>query len=142
MNLFEEYDVREFNLRCEFVEKFVKYISGRQSYYKWMIFFHDGNRRCDGVDDVYYHVLVWFKKLSPDGKTQYFSNIPLMQWVRRTYRTNGHITYPNVLCFGDIELRIDRLMSNGDIYLQNMSFPHPLIYNMLSNVNYMNEYGQ
>ena len=126
------FDVREFDLRNEYLEKFVKYLEGRHSFYHWVILFHDKNGSCAGVcGDLYYHVIVWFKQYSQNGKKQYFSNIPLMQWVRRMYRSNGNMVYPNVLCYGDIELRIDRLISSGHIYLSNMSFPHPSVYDIL-----------
>ena len=129
-----DYDVREFDLRYELIESFLKYLNFRRGSLRWVILFHDKGQRCDSNynHDIYYHVIVWFHTHSDTGKKRYFSNLPLMQWIRRTYRSHGWMEYPNVLCFGNIGLRIDQLLSMRHIYMKHMSFPHFSVDDILS----------
>ena len=130
MDLFDVFDAREINLRSELIESFVKYVNSRRNILYWVILYHDGGQTCKGNMNnhiSYYHVIIWFRTHSRTGRKQYFSNLPVMQWLRRTYKHNNYFEFPNVLCFSNMGLRIDQLLSNGHIYIRHLSFPHPSV---------------
>ena len=138
----KEYDVHEFDLNFSLVDHVIDYLHMRSSMYKWAIFLHDQHHECNiyksdlSNPGRYYPVIVWFKTLGNDGSKQYFSNIPLMQWLRRLYRNNGLMIYPSVFNMFDIEVHLDRLISTNHAYLNNVSNPHEVVcllakYNLL-----------
>lgn len=134
MDLFDLFDVREINLRSCMIENFVKYVNMRRSVLHWLILYHDNNQKCKGnVNDgsSYYHVIIWFHTHSASGRKQYFSNLPVMQWLRRTYKRFNYFDFPNVLCFSNIGLRIDQLLSDGHIVIRHLSFPHSSVDDIL-----------
>ena len=137
----KEYDVREFNLNFSLVDHLIKYLHTRVNIYKWVIFLHDDHHDCNIYDaDLsnpgrYYHVIVWFRVRARDGSKQYFSNIPLMQWLRRLYRNNGILMYPSVFNMFDIEVRLDRLITSNHAYLNNVSNPHEEVVGLLAKYN-------
>ena len=126
----KEYDVHEFNLNFALVDHLIEYLQTRMNLYKWVIFLHDHHHDCNIFEaDLsqpmrYYHVIVWFRRRGRDGSKQYFSNIPLMQWVRRLYRNCGLSLYPSVFDMFDIEVRLKRLIITNHAYLNNVSNPH------------------
>ena len=71
----------------------------------------------------YYHVIVWFKTTNRAGRRQYFSNIPLMQWLRRLYREMGFSVYPIVTEMLNPQIRVSHLISTKHKYIANASNP-------------------
>ena len=127
MSFYDNFDVREVNLRSELIDDFFKYVNTRREVLRWVILYHDGGQKCQGSVHTavsYYHVIVWFHTYSRTGRIQYFSNLPVMQWLRRTYKRHNIYEFPSVLCFSNMGLRIDHLLSDGHIYIKHLSFPH------------------
>ena len=131
-----EWDVREINVNYTLIDQVIEYLFARCTVYKWVIFLHDQPEECNVIDlshpnERYYHVIVWFKTMNRAGRKQYFSNIPLMQWLRRLYREMGISIYPTVTEMMDPEIRISHLISTRHKYISNASNPDFAVVNLL-----------
>ena len=86
-----EWDVREIDVKPSCLNDILYYLKNRLLKYYWMLLFHDGSVECDIIDETvpklqYYHLFVWYPKTCVGTKKkQYFSNLPVMQYVRRIY---------------------------------------------------------
>ena len=99
--------------------------------YYWALFYHDGSVECEIVDEFseklqYYHMFVWYiKEPKVSKKKSYFSNLPLMQYIRRIYLSQGEIAYPTVFETEDVISRLVSLLNSKHRFIKESShIPH------------------
>ena len=123
-----EWNCRELDIKEQRLEQILKYLNNRCMVYYWALLYHDGSVDCEIVSDSgekyqYYHMFVWYKNdpnLSSLRKL-YFSNLPFMQYVRRTYLLKGEIAYPTVLHFLDVISRMVSLINSKHCFMKESS---------------------
>lgn len=132
-----EYQCREFDLEHLLLDEFVYYMKKHSLMYYWMIFVHDKNQEdCNVfyedpqsgklVKQLYYHVLVWFHPIKQKtGEKLYFSNTPLMQFIRRIYRSNNYLVYPRVYEIEDCQIHLEKMFRSKHPYLDEVSANPP-----------------
>ena len=133
-----EWDVREIDVKYTLIDQVIEYLFARCTMYKWVIFLHDQPGDCEIIYNSanrpksYYHVIVWFRTTNKTGRKQYFSNIPLMQWLRRLYREMGFSVYPIVTEMLDPQIRVSHLISKKHKYIANASNPDYVVKGLLN----------
>ena len=71
-------------------------------------------------------MFVWYiKQPKSPKKKSYFSNLPLMQYIRRVYSNNGEIVYPCVFHPEDVISRLVSLLNSKHHFMkESLHIPH------------------